>query len=56
MKINQKQIYISPRIEVMPLHNESLLAGASVEVEENNAFKREDYTPGGEHHGGDAEW
>lgn len=57
MKTNQKQEYSSPRMEIISIQNESLLGGASIAAENNNAFKKEDYTTsGGEHNGGEAEW
>lgn len=57
MKTNQKQEYSSPRMEIISINNESLLGGASIAAENNNAFKKEDYTTsGGEHKGGEAEW
>lgn len=57
MKTNQKQEYSSPRMEIISINNESLLGGASIAAENNNAFKKEDYTTsGGEHNGGEAEW
>ncbi len=57
MKTNQKQEYSSPRMEIISINNESLLGGASIAAENNNAFKKVDYTTsGGEHNGGEAEW
>ena len=52
-----KQKYLSPRIEVLCVHNESLLAGASTELEGNGSLKKEDFpaTPI-EHNGGETEW
>ena len=44
-------------MEIISINNESLLGGASIAAENNNAFKKEDYTTsGGEHKGGEAEW
>ena len=57
MKTNQKQEYFSPRMEIISINNESLLGGASIAAADNNALKKEDYTPsGGEHNGGETEW
>ena len=57
MKIGNKQKYLSPRMEISRVQNESLLAGASNEVEQNGGLKKEDYpTTPIEHNGGETEW
>lgn len=58
MKIAQKQKYLAPKVEIMYVQNESLLAGASNTVEKTSGLKKEDYTnsSAGEYNGGSAEW
>ena len=58
MKVNKKT-YLQPNTTVLYVEAESILAGASVEPQENGGLKREDYnTPNGgtEHNGGSEEW